>query len=208
MARAFQEGESPVAVIRALLRHLQRLHLLASRIAAGASIEEAMRAARPPIFFKQQDSYRRQLRRWSEGRLREALDLVAEAEFRMKQTGPRADTICREALFSIAAMARRTSALADCPLLPPASPGAAARVQREPAVAFQIADDRGDRAGDGLARQRGAAADPDPERQGPENSLRGQPVRLDGPAAHSRATDEYGRIEAATPRATISRIVS
>ena len=105
LARAFQEGESPVAVIRALLRHLQRLHLLASRIAAGASIEEAMRAARPPIFFKQQDSYRRQLRRWSEGRLREALDLVAEAEFRMKQTGPRPDTICREALFSIAAMA-------------------------------------------------------------------------------------------------------
>jgi DNA polymerase-3 subunit delta len=105
LARAFQEGESPVAVIRALLRHLQRLHLLASRIAAGASIEQAMRAARPPIFFKQQDSYRRQLRRWSEGRLREALDLVAEAEFRMKQTGPRPDTICREALFSIAAMA-------------------------------------------------------------------------------------------------------
>ena len=70
LARVFQEGESPVTVIRALLRHLQRLHLLASRIAAGASIEEAMRAARPPIFFKEQDSYRRQLRRWSEERLR------------------------------------------------------------------------------------------------------------------------------------------
>jgi len=97
-------------VIRALLRHLQRLHLLASWVAAGASTEEAMRSARPPIFFKEQDSYRRQLRRWSEGRLRDALDLVAEAEFRMKQTGPRPDTICREALFSIAAMASRPSA--------------------------------------------------------------------------------------------------
>ena len=84
-----------------------RLHLLASRVAAGASIEEAMRAARPPIFFKEQDSYRRQLRRWSEARLRDALDRVAEAEFRMKLTGPRADTICREALFSVASMARQ-----------------------------------------------------------------------------------------------------
>ena len=66
LARVFQEGELPVTVIRALLRHLQRLHLLAARVAAGASIDEAMRAARPPIFFKEQDSYRRQLRRWSE----------------------------------------------------------------------------------------------------------------------------------------------
>jgi DNA polymerase III subunit delta len=106
LARVFQEGASPVAVIRALLRHLQRLHLLASRAAAGISIDEVMRAARPPIFFKEQDSYRRQLRRWSETRLRDALDRAAEAEFRMKQTGPDADTICREALFAIAAMAR------------------------------------------------------------------------------------------------------
>ena len=66
LARVFQEGESPVTVIRALLRHLQRLHLLASRVAAGTSIDEAIRAARPPVFFKEQDSYRRQLRRWSE----------------------------------------------------------------------------------------------------------------------------------------------
>jgi DNA polymerase III subunit delta len=104
LARVFQEGESPVTIIRALLRHLQRLHLLASRIAGGASIEEAMRSARPPIFFKEQDSYRRQLRRWSEHRLRDALDRTADAEFHMKLTGPRADTICREALFAIAAM--------------------------------------------------------------------------------------------------------
>jgi KipI family sensor histidine kinase inhibitor len=34
----------------------------------------------------------------------DALDRAAEAEFRMKQTGPDADTICREALFAIAAM--------------------------------------------------------------------------------------------------------
>src|SRR3954452_20963290 len=94
LARVFQEGESPVAVIRALLRHLQRLHLLASRGAACASVAQAMRAAAPRIFSKRQHSCRRQWRRWREGRLREALDLAAEPEFRMKQTGPRPDTIC------------------------------------------------------------------------------------------------------------------
>jgi DNA polymerase III subunit delta len=105
LARVFQEGESPVTVIRALLRHLQRLHLLAARV-AGSSVEEAIRAARPPIFFKEQDSYRRQLARWSTARLGRQLERVAEAEFRMKLTGLPAETICREAMFALAREAR------------------------------------------------------------------------------------------------------
>ena len=108
LARVFQEGESAVSVIRALLRHLQRLHLLAAQIASGRSVDEAMRAARPPIFFKQQDSFRRQLGRWSELRLRRALDQIAEAEFHMKLTGLPAETICREAMFTLAREARRS----------------------------------------------------------------------------------------------------
>jgi DNA polymerase-3 subunit delta len=106
LARVFQEGESPVTVIRALLRHLQRLHLLAVRVADGGSVEEAIRTARPPIFYKEQDSYRRQLGRWSPARLRRALARVAEAEFRMKLTGLPAETLCREALFDLAQEAR------------------------------------------------------------------------------------------------------
>ena len=102
LARVFEEGESPVGVTRALLRHLQRLHLLAARVAAGVPPDEAIRAARPPIFFKEQDSWRRQLQRWDEARLRRALDRVAEAEFRMKLTGLPAETLCRAALFAVA----------------------------------------------------------------------------------------------------------
>ena len=33
--RVFQEGESPISVLRALLRHLHRLHLLVTRLSAG-----------------------------------------------------------------------------------------------------------------------------------------------------------------------------
>jgi DNA polymerase III subunit delta len=106
LARVFQEGESPVSIIRALLRHLQRLHLLAARIADGGSVEAVIRAARPPIFFREQDSYRRQLGRWSTARLRRALSRIAEAEFRMKLTVLPAETICREAMFALAQEAR------------------------------------------------------------------------------------------------------
>jgi DNA polymerase-3 subunit delta len=106
LTRALQEGEAPVTMIRALLRHLQRLYLLAARVSGGDSVEAAIRAARPPIFFREQDSYRRQLRAWSTARLRTALARVAEAEFRMKLTGLPAETICREAMFALAQEAR------------------------------------------------------------------------------------------------------
>ncbi len=104
--RVFQEGESAVSVVRAALRHMQRLHTLAARIAAGEPADSALRAARPPIFFKQQDSFRRQLRQWREPQLRRQLDSLAAAEVQIKTTGMPAETACRAALFAIAQAAR------------------------------------------------------------------------------------------------------
>ncbi len=107
LGRVLQEGELPVSIVRALLRHLQRLHVLAARVAAGTPIDAAIRAARPPIFFKQEDSFRRQLGLWSEARLRPQLDRIARAELDIKTTGYPAETICREAMLRVAQEARR-----------------------------------------------------------------------------------------------------
>jgi DNA polymerase-3 subunit delta len=109
LGRIFQQGESPVSIIRALLRHLHRLHVLTARGAGGASIDEVLRTARPPIFFKQEDSFRRQLGLWTEARLRPQLDRVANAELNMKTTGLPAETICREAMLAVAQAARKRS---------------------------------------------------------------------------------------------------
>jgi DNA polymerase III subunit delta len=106
LSRVFQEGESPVSVIRATLRHMQRLHVLSARTASGDSVENVLRSARPPIFFKQQDSFRRQLTQWHEPQLRRQLDALAEAETQLKTTGIPAETACRAALFAMAQEAR------------------------------------------------------------------------------------------------------
>lgn len=101
LGRVLQEGESPVTIIRTLLRHLQRLHVLASRAAGGVGLEEVMRSARPPIFFKQEDNFRRQLAVWTEARLRLQLERLAQAELNIKTTGFPAETICREAMLAV-----------------------------------------------------------------------------------------------------------
>jgi DNA polymerase-3 subunit delta len=102
LMRALLEGEMPVTVLRALMRHFQRLHLAQSRIAAGDSDEEAMRSLRPPLFFKLQDRFKRQLRLWPQGRAAQALLLLAQAEVNAKTTGLPAEAVCRDALLRIA----------------------------------------------------------------------------------------------------------
>ena len=104
--RVFQEGEAPVTVMRATLRHLQRLHVMMAQLQKGAAADEVLRSARPPIFFKHQDSFRRQLGQWREPGLRAALERAAQAEIHMKTTGLPAETLCREALSAIAQSAR------------------------------------------------------------------------------------------------------
>jgi DNA polymerase III subunit delta len=105
--RVFQADEAPVSVIRALLRHLHRLHALSARLAAGATAVEVMSTARPPIFYKQEDNFRRQLALWSEAELRTQLDRVMQAELHMKLTGLPAETICRQAMLALAQSAWR-----------------------------------------------------------------------------------------------------
>jgi DNA polymerase III subunit delta len=105
--RVFQEGESPVTVVRAMLRHLHRLHAMGASLVAGASVDDLMGAARPPIFFKLQDGFRRQLGLWHEARLRAALDHLSQAEIGMKTTGLPAEPLCREALSAVARQARQ-----------------------------------------------------------------------------------------------------
>jgi DNA polymerase III subunit delta len=100
--RVFQEGGSPVSVVRAMLRHLHRLDMLAARVTTGVTVAEVVRTARPPIFFRQEDSFKRQLMLWGETSLRAQLDYIAQAELHIKLTGVPAETVCREAMLAVA----------------------------------------------------------------------------------------------------------
>ena len=101
--RVFAEGASPVAVLRAMMRHIQRLQLAGARVRAGESAEAAMKSLRPPIFFKRQDRFRRQLTSWPPKMLARALARLTEAEIQCKTTGMPAALICSQALLALTA---------------------------------------------------------------------------------------------------------
>ncbi len=105
--RLLREGSQPVAMLRSVARHFQRLHLASGLIGQGKSADQAMAALKPPVIFKAADRFRRQLSRWPGDRLAKALDVLTEAELGCKTTGMPAPEIASRALMMIARAASR-----------------------------------------------------------------------------------------------------
>ena len=105
--RAMREGEGPIAILRAALRHFHRLHLALGHMQQGRSAEDAMKALRPPVIFLHEDAFRRQLRLWTAERARSALTLISEAERDCKSSGVPDEAVCHRALMRICLAAKR-----------------------------------------------------------------------------------------------------
>ena len=106
LQKALAESVQPVAILRATARHLQRLHLARSQVAAGRTPDQAMQALKPPVFVMFKARFREQLRLWNEDRLATAFDIVTHAELDCKTTGFPAEAICGRALFRLAQAAK------------------------------------------------------------------------------------------------------
>jgi DNA polymerase III subunit delta len=102
---AFAEGASAVAVVRAALRQVQRLHLAALAVAGGAAPGAALDGLRPPVFWKHKPMLERALRAWRPGALEAAGTALLEAERRTKTAGLPDATIARAAVMALARQA-------------------------------------------------------------------------------------------------------
>jgi DNA polymerase-3 subunit delta len=99
-----QEGQSPVAMLRILQAHFRKLHLAQGRIEAGMTPDEALKRVSPPIFFKYQDAFSLQLRRWPIAAIETVLQRLTRLEAQAKQTGVPVETLCGHAFLSMSRM--------------------------------------------------------------------------------------------------------
>lgn len=72
-------GESPQAVVLALQRHFQRLHRIRAALDQGRPLDDAVRALRPPLHFKQKQAVAAQCRIWTLDKLARALSGISIA---------------------------------------------------------------------------------------------------------------------------------
>lgn len=106
LSLAYEEGASPVGLIRVLLMELARLRLAAGAMAEGASAQEAMAGMRPPVFFKRQQIVQKMLRLWPLRAVDQALAAALAAETACKTTHIPDDDYCRQTMLALATRAR------------------------------------------------------------------------------------------------------
>jgi DNA polymerase-3 subunit delta len=96
--RLFGEGESPIGILRAAQRLVQRVHATGLRIASGESAEVAIGRLRPPVFYKHRARFAAALSVWTAPRAARLLVRLGEAEVQCKTTGFPEQVICRRVL--------------------------------------------------------------------------------------------------------------
>ena len=104
--RAIASGISAQLIILAAQRHFQRLHRARSAMDAGRSLDEAVRALRPPLHFRQRDAFSVQLRHWSLPRLTHALARISEMVKSARLKASLETTLAERLLLELARLAR------------------------------------------------------------------------------------------------------
>jgi len=84
-----------------------RLQLAVSMVDRGDTPERAVKSLRPPVFFKRNTQFQRQMQSWSAVGIGRAIELALRAELSCKSTGMPAAAVCGRALLQIAALARQ-----------------------------------------------------------------------------------------------------
>lgn len=104
---ALAEGLAPVALLRVVQRHFDRLLLVKSAMTAGEDAGIAMKKLRPPIFFKLENAFRTQVQRWPEADLVKCLQLLMSAERDCKSGLTIDRAVFERSLLQICQVARR-----------------------------------------------------------------------------------------------------
>lgn len=105
--KAFNRGEHAVAVLRSLIRKLQRMHLVRGYMDQGYDADQAMGKLYPRVFAMETRKFKADLMKWTTGRLASAMAITSAAEQDCKTTGMPVEAVCARACLRIANAAKR-----------------------------------------------------------------------------------------------------
>lgn len=92
----------PIMLLRSVSRHFQRFVVVANQMENGVTLDQAIAQMRPPMFFKQQPIFKRQMGFWNKPKkINKALHLLYQAELRIKTSGLDPELITERALSGI-----------------------------------------------------------------------------------------------------------
>lgn len=107
LAKAMGAATRPDAVLGSLLRALTALHPMTLAVASGASPDQVVGSARPPVHFSRKAKMEKALRALDPERCMKALLAVDDAVLAARRNAPLASAICERVVLQVAQQAGR-----------------------------------------------------------------------------------------------------
>jgi DNA polymerase-3 subunit delta len=101
LQRAEDSGQSPIAILRTVINHFQRLHSITIKTEDGAPLETTIKSLRPPVFWRRQQEFERQAQTWTSEKLEMALERFFVGEHQCKTTGIPQMPLCCQVLIGV-----------------------------------------------------------------------------------------------------------
>ncbi len=107
--QALEQHLPPVAILRAVYRHMRRVQEVSHAMDTGSSADMAVKGLKPPVFFKLQRSLAEQAKRWhaKPGALDQALLTLYQTEIDCKKSGRPVELLCIRALLRVSRLPHR-----------------------------------------------------------------------------------------------------
>ena len=100
--KLLSEGASPVSLIRSLINYTTRVYQTKIEMKKGSSFEVAIRTLKPPVFWKEKESFQQHCNNWPFKMLEENLYKLAETEVACKLNSKLAIIYCEKSILLIA----------------------------------------------------------------------------------------------------------
>lgn len=107
LAKLFLQGITPPQFISTLILHFQKLHIVSLSLMSGLSLNEAIKNLRPPIFFKEMNTFKAQTQRWNIYKTERALEILTESDFLTKTTPGMGKSIIGDIVIRLANVAKK-----------------------------------------------------------------------------------------------------
>ena len=98
----FKNQVAPIVLLRSVQNHFWRLLSVQNKMQSGLNQAEALKTLNPPLFWKVEDSFKRQLNRWPMSIRENALESLTKAEAQGKKTGYNEISLVENTLMNLA----------------------------------------------------------------------------------------------------------
>jgi DNA polymerase-3 subunit delta len=100
--RMFAEGVNPVAVVRTMLNHVQRIQVTQIALKKTNDFESAIKSLKPPVFWKDKENFKLHCKKWPINETVLNFNLLVDTELSCKADYNLTNILCERALINIA----------------------------------------------------------------------------------------------------------